>query len=241
MSDILSTKPTLNLVFFKHLADSTLYDYFTSSEFTKEEDGYALVDGRSETTLRNLLDEAFISHLLENVTPWSLENPNHYFIIGACLPKDNLLLDFQQGCMVSERTRKLIDAEYPLRYVFMEDDLKADPVMFNSLVESLFVRYFDHRRLLRRIGKDYSNVHFIRHRRLDCYVMFKLMKYIYGRSNCLNLFLQKRMRNNMVIRSVNEMIDSEIDKRGLTGSIQLRTIANEVRQYLDFCLGISRS
>ena len=232
--------PELNLIFFKHLADSVLFSYFRESDFTREDGGYALVETKRESTVKAILDGLIVQKLKDLVEPWDIMKPKHYLVIGSCFPKDNLILDFLNGIYLPESLLPFVSKESHIKYIFREKDLLADTVLFNKMLTDIFNRYFDGKNLERSLGKGYSNVHFIQHRRLDCYLMFKTIKYIYGKTNCRNMFLEKGIKNNRVILAVNEMVDKVIDKRVLNGSIQMKIIAKEVRQYLDFCLGLKR-
>ena len=228
--------PRINLIFYKHLADHALYDYFSNGKWTEEDGRFVHIDNRTASSIREEIENLILEKLMSVVSPWDISNPSRYLVIGACRPSDNFLLDLQSGWMVKDNTMKLVKGKYPVRYIFREREITDDLVKVNGMLEDIFVKYFDKANLLKRIGQEYGNVMFIRHRRLDCYMMFKLIKYIFGAANCVNLFSKRGIRNNRVILSVNEMIDNDLDKRSIKGSIQLSMITKEVRQYLNECL-----
>ena len=87
--------------------------------------------------------------------------------------------------------------------------------------------------IVKTLGAEYKNVMFIQHSRLDCYTLFKVLKYIYGKSNCTNIFKDKKLNNKkQVIIAINDLIDKYVNKAEMNKSEELKTIVKEIEQYI---------
>lgn len=61
------------------------------------------------------------------IEPSSLASMDCSFIIGSCLPRDNILLKLE-SCKLPLKLQKLVDADYAVKYVLKEKDIKLDLV-----------------------------------------------------------------------------------------------------------------
>ena len=74
---------------------------------------------------------------------------------------------------------------------------------------------------------------FIQHSRLDCYLMFKTLKWIFGKSNCVNLYEQMFATRPVIIYSLNELIDMYVNnKRELNKSEKMKAYASDVKRFI---------
>lgn len=171
------------------------------------------------------------------IAPSSLDSMDCSFIIGSCLPRDNMLLKLQ-SCSLPAKLQKLVDADYAVKYVLKEKDIKLDLVQFNAVFEDLFNDFFKHpRKLQRYVGKDYTNLFFLQNAKLDCLTMLKLVKSLYGRSNVVNVFKEKLAGQKTAICSINELIDKHVpDKSAVNRLEEFQRIVKEVKQYIDGCM-----
>jgi len=160
---------------------------------------------------KSAIEKIFAKYLKEELTqlikPYSLVDPNFYLIIGACIPKDNLLLDYKTSGF-SKRLEQVIAENASLKYILKEKDIKLDMPLFNSAVIELFNKLFRSQRQVEWLfGKKYKNIVFVCHSRLDCYSMFKVIKHIYGKSNCWNLHREKLYNAKSPLVAINDLID----------------------------------
>lgn len=64
--------------------------------------------------------------------------------------------------------------------------------------------------------------------------MFKLIKFIYGKSNCWNIHKEKFYNIKSPIIAINELIDKYIhNKNKITKSNEFKYIIEEVKQFID--------
>ena len=96
----------------------------------------------SASKLKRVFREYVCDEIRKHIAPSSLTCTDCSFIIGSCLPKRNLLLDL--NCKLPAKLQKLIDADYAVKYVLKEKDIKIDLVQFNSVFEDLFNDFFKH-------------------------------------------------------------------------------------------------
>lgn len=88
--------------------------------------------------------------------------------------------------------------------------------------------------MLKLLGKEWTNVHFIQHSKLDCYSMFKTIKAIYGKANCINVWKDKMQDIKLPLVAVNDLIDRYIhNKADLNKLPEFKIAIKEVKQFID--------
>ena len=228
--------PKYNLLYFKALFDKCLIKFFDqhNDDFANVSGNYVLADNLNKAQLKVIFKTYLKEELLQYVRPYSIVSPDYFLIIGACQPKDNLLLNYKDGYFPDKLSR-LINSDFWIKYVLKEKDIKLDLVKFNQTASEIFQELFkSHDKVLRFLGKEYKNVFFIQHSKLDCYSMFKTIKYIFGKSNCWNIHKEKFYNQKTCLVAVNDLIDRYIhNKLEMNKSAEFRQIVQEVKQFLD--------
>lgn len=93
--------------------------------------------------------------------------------------------------------------------------------------------------LQKMLGSDFSNVVAISHKNLDCYMMFKTIKWVYGNSNCINIWKEKMPNAHECLVAINELISKNIkNKSKMNKSSLFKKYALEAKCYLDEVLSI---
>ena len=228
--------PKFNLLYYKALLDRCFIRFFEegSGWFKKDEDGnYQLSKGLSKSQIMKIFSEYLKDELLKLIKPYSLLEPNFYLIIGACMPKDNLLLQYKDE-RFPKKLEAVIEKNAQLKYILKEHDIKIDIGKFNHAAICLFEKLFKSRREVEWLfGKQYKNIIFVCHSQLDCYSMFKVIKHIYGRSNCWNIHREKLYDMKSPLVAINDLIDRSIhSKLELNKSQEFKLIVKEVQQFL---------
>lgn len=101
--------------------------------------------------------------------------------------------------------------------------------MLNSAIDNVFDDLFKSSKLL---GDGYENVFCIKHQSLDCYSMFKTIKWVYGKSSCVNLCKTLDLPDECLV-AVNDLVSKNVkNKSALNSSLRFKKIAIEVRQFL---------
>ncbi len=190
--------------------------------------------GKLEGEFKKYLKEV----LLQYAKPYSLDAPNYWLIIGACMPKNNILLDCKKDQYFPAKLQSTIDATWQIKWLLKEKDIKIDIVKFNEACISLFNKMFKNQENVQRLlGKNWTNVFFVQHSRLDCYSMFKTLKAIYGRSNCINVWKDKMQNVKLPLVALNDLIDRYVQNKTCLNSMQeFKNAVKEVKQYVDSCL-----
>ena len=158
-------KPRVNLLYYKALLD-VCFDKFISlfeKDFIKQGDDFVLSSSLSRSRLKKIFVELLTEELKKNVKAWNVSEPHYFLIIGACYPKQNLLLKYSNGSYFPEKLKKLLSSELSLKYLVREKDVKIDLLKFNEIFVEIFVDFFkDQQKLIRHLGgKKFSNVFFI--------------------------------------------------------------------------------
>lgn len=80
--------------------------------------------------------QSVAKQLQEIAKPFDLlKSPNWYFIVGDCMPRDNVLLKFGN---LSKQLWKVVSSDVQLKYLLRERDLKIDLAAFNEASSNVF-------------------------------------------------------------------------------------------------------
>lgn len=227
--------PKLHLLYFKSILDICFIRFFNdfNESFLKINNQYVFSSDPGKTKLKKIFKTYIIDEIRSFIKPYSILNPSYFLIIGACEPKNNILLTSKTEYF-PDKLYKLIDNKYSLKYILKEKDIKIDLVRFNSIFIDIFNELFlDQHKLLKIFGKDYKNIIFIQHKYLDCYSMFKIIKYIFGKSNCINVYKEKYIDIKSPIIAINELIDKYTYKQKICKSVEFKLYIEEIKQYLN--------
>lgn len=230
--------PKYNLLYYKALIDKCFLSFFTNynNSFIKNSNNnYILADNFSKNKLKTIFKKYLSDEIKLYVKPYNLLEPNYFLIIGACQPKNNLLLKFKDDNYFPEKLNKIINYDFQIKYLIKEQDIKLDLIKFNQVLFEIFLELFkSQHKLLQLIGKEYKNVFFIQHSKLDCYSMFKTIKFLYGKNNCWNIYKEQFYNIKSPIIAINDLIDKYIhNKINMNKSLEFKLIVQEVKQYID--------
>ena len=91
--------------------------------------------------------------------------------------------------------------------------------------------HFGIKKILKTSRKD---IIFMSHSKIDCYAMFKTIKWAYGNSNCVNVWKASMQDVKPCLVAVNDMVSKYIaNKTAMNRSPDFKKIALEVKSYLD--------
>lgn len=232
----------LNLIYYKNLLDAAVEKMFASigRMFSRADDGtYVFSGGWSEMKLARLFEQSLKEVMLEVIAP-AAETNDKYIVISSCWPKDNLLLKLKNGSYFPKKLAALVDERPCIKYLLREKDICIDIESLNRIFIDCFSRMFnDSQHVSKLLDGDFSNVIFISHSHLDCYALFKIIKHIYGRSNCVNVWKEKMLEQKQHLVAVNELVSKYISKKTcMNRSRELKEYAREVRDYLKEKIGV---
>ena len=170
------------------------------------------------------------------VAKFDPEAPEYLFLLGGCEPRDNMLLEFRSGYF-PKKLDDLVGSEKCRKYFMKERDIEIDGLFFNKAADLAFEKLF------RPGGAGFAsrpgNVFALRHRRLDCYALFKIMKYLYGAKNCVNSWTELPGKERLT--AINDLICRYINnKTGMNRSPEFKTAVAEVKQYADGLMSNAR-
>lgn len=184
-----------------------------------------LADSMSYSKMKRILKALLKDTINEFAKPFDIIKPEYYFIIGSCMPKDNMLLDVKDNKYFPTKLDKLINSDYNIKYLLKEKDIKLDVVQFNTVLIDIFNELFKRQKN--------GNTIFMQHKRLDCYTMFKIIKSIYGKANCINLDKTMYSDKKIPLVAVNDLIDKYVhNKTTLQKTQDFKNAYEEVKFYL---------
>jgi hypothetical protein len=221
--------PQINLLYYKNLLDICFCRFFElyNSSFININGSYVLAENITKSKLSTIFKALLKDELYKCITTMDNISPKYYFIIGACLPKDNILFKYRNNKNFPKKLEKIALAEYQIKYILKEHDIKLDMILFNQIAINIFDELFSNeKKLLRFLGTEYKNVIFIKHKNLDCYSLFKAIKWIYGKSNCKNLYIEKYKDQHSPLVAINDLIDKYVHNKIIVNK------STEFKQYL---------
>lgn len=230
----------LNLIYYKNILDVIVSRFINdyNDSFTKINDYYVMSASIDKTSLKRYMSLAvknFINELYE------LVHAQHgkLIIIGACYPSENILLSLNTSKFPS-KLQLALDSRSHIKYVLKEHDILIDIDMFNAVSIELFNEWFSNDAIHNKTFKGKSNdIVFVSHKNLDCYMVFKAIKWIYGQSNCVNIWKNKLNMPCEHITAINDLVSRySNNKRLLNSNKQFKLYANELKDYLNGKLGI---
>jgi hypothetical protein len=226
--------PKFHLLYFKNILDIALIKFFDdyNDSFVKINGKYVLSKQMNKGKLLKIFKQYIKDILLCYIVKYDRLKPNYFFIIGSCLPKDNLLLQFKNKKYFPKKLDLLLNNDNIIKYVLKEKDIDIDIIKFNAAIIELSNSFFNDDFVIKHLGKNFRNVMFIQHKNIDCYVMFKLLKHFFGNSNCINIFKEKMMYKKLPLVAINDIISKYINKSDMNKSEQLKFIAKEIEQYI---------
>lgn len=237
--------PKICLLYYKNILDLVFKRFFEEHNdfFTKIDGRYVLSNDFNYFHIKKLFVQYISEEIKYLITPYSNDNPNYYFIIGSCSPKNNLLMKYRDKGYFPLKLYNMIKMKYDIKYFIKEKDISINIIKFNEVLIEIFNDLFKSRKNIDKyIGKEYQNLFFIQHRNLDCYCMYRIVKYLYGKSNCINLHKEKLSEVGQVIVALNDLICKYVhSKRELIKSDDFKSIRDEISGYIKKCINSCES
>ena len=224
----------LNLVYYKCLLDIVVEDFVHKHEdlFTKCNGRYVLGLSTSKAKLQAELDKC-INDVVNEVRDAYCRKDDVLVVIGSCWPRDNLLLEFKDYGYFPAKLQKLIDTKPALKWILSERDIDISIDLLNELLVSLFNKRFC-AKATKRSAELRPAVMYLSHSHLDCYMLFKTLKWAYGSSNCCNVWKEKLASRKPCLVAVNDLISKYIhNKSRMNKSTKFKQYAHEVKDYVD--------
>ena len=238
----MTSGPKIYLLYYKALIDIAFQEFVDAHQdcFVRDGNKYIFSKSISRSELYDMMQQIIVTTIKDTIEPYDVSDLKYYFIIGACYPKDNLLLNYRYDAYFPMKLSKIIYADKSPKYILRERDIVIDMYEMSNVFIDIFADFFRSKTcILKNFGVRYENMIFVTHSRLDCYSMFKVLKYIFGKSNCINLFAEKFKHRPAYLVAVNDLIDKYVvNKHKLNSSKEFKRIIDEVKQFVNLRLGI---
>ncbi len=230
----------LNLIYYKNVIDLAFQSFVASNgeHFTKCNGKYVLSKLFTKASLKQELEKHIASALRELLQPVR-SACDKCILIGSCYPRDNILLDFKSQSYFPKKLESLMASKPSLKWLLREHDIEVDIDAVNEAFVSIFNSIFTHGSMTRALRSSCSSVIALSHRRLDCYALFKVIKWAYGSSNCVNMYKEKLHGHKQCMVALNDLVSKYIPgKAAVNSSSEFKACAHEVKGYLDSKLGM---
>lgn len=232
----------LYLLYYKCILDRVVEQFVDQFKdaFSNQDGKYVIGLDKPKSTMvsmfSQLVDECTDS-IVESIQAFSQNDI--LVVIGSCYPKDNLLLEFKDDSFFPARLSKMLEDKSSIKWLMRESDIEIDISLFNELLIDIFNQRFN-----QRFNKSYKcslqyKTLYVAHKRLDCYMMFKTLKWIFGNSNCINVWKECLSSDRQNLVALNDCISRYIhNKSQMNRSKDFKKCALEVRSFMQNKLGI---
>lgn len=236
----------LRLIYYKDIVDMTLKVFISDNEglFARSGDNYVLGKSNAQSKLKAELENgiaAAISNLFGNGSEFSNDK---LIIIGSCFPLENMVMQFKDELYFPKKLDDAICEKPYVRWILRERDIIVDAAAINwQLTKTFNEMLAGHGKVLSLLKKHGNtvkdNVICVAHRKLDSYTVFKVIKWIYGSSNCINVHAEKLNDYWPCLIDVNELVSKYIHRKNeMNRSQEFKKCALEVKEYLAKKIGI---
>lgn len=225
----------LGLIYYKNVLDIAVKDFFDAYSASFKRDSskgrYVFGGGLSMQALSRSLERCIVSAMSTIMDSSSVARDDYVIVIGSCYPKDNILLPLSSKSSIPTKLDAFISSNPTVKWLLNEDDIDIDIDALNGSAMSIFNKYFNDPSSLKDV---HSSIMFISHSKLDCYMMFKVLKWAYGDVNCVNLWDRCKTSKDEHLVSLNSLIARFADgKKILSKNAMFKRCANEVKAYVD--------
>ncbi len=240
---MLDVVPKLRLLYFKNVLDLAVARFFGefNDSFSKTHSSrYVFSSDASRESLKKTFKRIITEVIEELVVPWSIEAPTWLVLIGGCYPKSNILLKHRDPSdYFPAKLDKLIKTRPTVKWILAEQDIDVDLELFNEIFSEIFAELASKKISLKL---NLGNVVCISHKSLDCYMLFKIIKWIYGKSSCCNVYETSGLSGaSLPVVAVNDLLSRYIhNKQTVNKSSEFRKCALEVKQQLAEILDVSK-
>lgn len=221
----------LHLIYYKCLLDVAFEKFVCLHEdmFKRDNGKYVFGFNSSNKKLQSEIEKC-LDTCIDEIMSSSCGKNDIFLIIGSCYPKDNLLLSFKDDKYFPVKLAKTIEERPALKWILSENDIEIDIDMFNAIFMDIFNRRF----IRKTDNKHICKTIYVSHSRLDCYMMFKTIKWAYGNSNCINVWKSKLEARRQNIVAINDLIAKYIhNKNRMNKSNEFKKYAHEIKDFLD--------
>ena len=232
--------PRLRLLYYKNVLDLALISFFGvfNHDFTKTSSSrYVFSSDASRESLKKTLKQIICNNLKDLVEPWTIEAPNWLVLLGGCYPKNNIILKYKGiKDYFPAKLDRVLELKPSIKWILSEKDIDLDIELFNELFNEIFQEISSKKIILGQ------NVVCISHKNLDCYMLFKIIKWIYGKSACINVYEDNNIsKRKLPLVAINDLLSKYIHNRqAMNKSREFKQYALEVKQQLENLLDLSK-
>ena len=224
----------LKLIYYKNVLDLAIEEFVSCYEsfFVKSDGKYVLGLSVSKDALQKALN-ACIDKCISSLSSSLCGKDDVLLVIGSCYPKDNMLLSFKDDGYFPKKLSSLIESQPDLKWILAEKDIEIGTSLFNELFVRIFNAYFC-KPVPKKSSMKRQNVVFVSHSKLDCYMVFKTIKWAYGSSNCCNVWKEHFQGRRQNFIALNDLVSKYIhNKSRMNKSIEFKKCALEMKDFLD--------
>jgi len=227
--------PKMRLLYYKNVLDlavSRFFGKFNDSFSKTDASRYVFSSDASRESLKKTFKEIILEVIEELDEPWKIESPSWLVLLGGCYPKNNIILKYRNTKdYFPTKLEKILETESTIKWILAEKDIDVDIRLFNELFNDIFLELSSRRFSL---NHNLKNVICISHKNLDCYMIFKIMKWIYGRSACINVYEDAGIsKTRLPLIAINDLLSKYIhNKQEMNRSKGFKKCALEIKQQL---------
>lgn len=224
----------ISFLYYKNLLDLAFTEFFEefNNSFARQQDGtYLFSSDVSRSKIKKFFKASILRRISSLSAPWDIEHPMCLVVVGSCFPKDNALLELKTSQDVFPCSLSLaLTATPTVKWILREQDIKIDDLAFNEVLVEIFNELF---KKSNKHQSTFKNVMFVTHKCLDCYAIFKILRWTYGKSATINLYEATGLdKKRLPLTSINELLGKHIHNRAaLSKNAKFKQSAKELNEY----------
>lgn len=229
----------VSLICFHEILNHIMVQFFSAyNDMFRLVDGkYCLSESLSDSKLKNIVKTELRQLLKENLMPFDALDPHEYVIIDDCAIQDNAF-NTVVDANSSKKFKKLLSADYKLKFILKERDINLDLVQFNCVFSDVFSSFMKKTAVKRLLGEEYArNVMFLSHKNADFKLISAILTLHFGNSQCEIMHIINQPKAAVV--SLNSIVDNKVRlTRKLLRTDTFQKISAEILQYVQMYFSI---
>lgn len=211
--------------------------------FTRSDGKYVFGKSGTQSKLKSELEDSIAGAMRYLIGNHIKSDNDKLVVIGSCFPLENMILKFKDESYFPKKLDDAICEKPYVRWALKEQDIAVDMNAMNWQLSKIFNEMFAGGskvyKLLKEHGMSESNIICVAHKSLDSYAVFKVVKWIYGNSNCVNVHAEKLFDYAPCLVDVNELVSKYVHRKNeMNKSQAFKKCALEVKEYLAKKIGV---
>lgn len=229
----------LRLIYYKDIVDMALKAFISQNKdfFTKSDGKYVFGKSGAQSKLKAEFEDGIVAAIRYLIESRIKSDNDKLVVIGSCFPPENMIMQFKDESYFPKKLNDVMREKPYVKWTLKEYDIAVDMNAVNWQLSEIFNEMFagDSRvyKSLKKYGVVKNDIICVAHKSLDSYAIFKVIKWIYGGSNCMNVHAEKLGDYTPCLIDMNELASKYVHRKNeMNKSHFFKKCALEIKEYL---------